>query len=75
MEFNKDWTKKQDSNLKGFHECNWEESCTMCQNFKACEDEYSTGKEKYENDELDKLEQQIQFLLKTEALKLGLMFE
>lgn len=26
-------------------------------------------------DELDKLEQQIQFLLKTEALKLGLMFE
>lgn len=56
MKFNKEWTKEQDNGLKGFHECNWEESCVMCHNYKDCEDEYNTEKEKYENELIDKLD-------------------
>lgn len=37
MKFNKDWTKKNDVELKNFHECEWEESCVMCKNFNECE--------------------------------------
>ena len=40
MEFNEDWTKEEDNNLKEFHECDWEEACTMCHNFYECKDEH-----------------------------------
>lgn len=39
MKFYEDWTKKNDVKLKGFHECDWEDSCVMCKNFNECESE------------------------------------
>lgn len=43
MKFNETWTKENDTELKEFHECDWEESCVMCQNFNECEKEKKSG--------------------------------
>lgn len=39
MRFDENWTKEDDIKLKRFHECDWEDSCVMCQNFNECESE------------------------------------
>ncbi|WP_297419120.1 hypothetical protein [Clostridium sp.] len=39
MIFDENWTKENDTDLKNFHECEWDEACIMCKNFKECEDE------------------------------------
>lgn len=41
MTFHEDWTEQQDKKQKEFHECDWEESCIMCQNFKEHEKEFN----------------------------------
>lgn len=51
MKFAEDWTKENDMDLKNFHECNWDEKCTMCQNFNECEAE-----KKAENNDKYKVE-------------------
>ncbi len=37
--FDEDWTEKQDKDLKSYHECDWEETCVMCQNYDNCNKE------------------------------------
>ena len=45
MNFNKDWTKENDIELKSYHECDWKESCVMCKNFNECEVEKNEKQE------------------------------
>lgn len=32
---------EEDKEIKGFHECNWDELCTMCKNYDDCINEFN----------------------------------
>lgn len=36
MNYTVDWTKKEDKELKEFHECDWNDTCVMCKEYDDC---------------------------------------